>query len=832
MEKHYEVKMGSEQESHERANLFAALSRVGIIKEQEGGTQTWDIEALKKLSLMDLGVDISDKRSPQFTPKRIFTLLKGEMVLSEHDYRKNEHAPKQLFYYPEKFADAFDGEKIKENTKHSYVGPWDVRNKKFDHWKDVIKLPSGETVPMHELFLAQKIYGDFDGHRDPSTGSLKVVDPKTGNERNFSSNWLRKNIQFGHTEDGNKFSIRPVDYLLDVCPNLLENGLLLPKDIGSTSRAGDRYRRECVKLNSSRGEVYIAGASYTLGSMYAPHKRTDEQKIVGVYQLSSKEAGIVIRHADGTEEISEILRLKTDAEKRERGNEAAARLPVDMPGRATRITASTRFNKGEVDIYPYREGGINTRFRNETDKDYVSRMRSIPSFETINKIIQSLCEKTRIDIVHRFSWLEQEWLAMVLNRQPQHVVHIIEEAKKPHGENFLHAFATCAYDIKDAEKIIKLSQNLSSADAKNIFDTYRRVQRSAEDATPFLQEYFSDMQDLEGVSAHMFHDLMERGRDSILRCVALMDRSAKQKAGAKDSDIADELEYAQKDIDLLLESFRVVREVTKKPLLIEDITAVQLTRIHEKIAEDRPDLHGHLRELYGANCKREMYTERETEDLLIDFDTAFHESITSPEKSRVYILEDMTKLDRPIIAFIYFTNLPDGSVYVGGFNVAEEYQGTGIGAAIIDAIAMIENRKRTLVATCDPSKKISTHYIGKQGFVGTRYEVEDNAPSLHIERSSEEAGKLYESKLYPLELIVRRARPFDPEIIKNDIEAGRDTIVCSIPEVANRNSDVFMSVFDILNDRQYVLTKYDRYKGSIYCVFEKKGFSQTKREVA
>ena len=84
------------------------------------------------------------------------------------------------------------------------------------------------------------------------------------------------------------------------------------------------------------------------------------------------------------------------------------------------------------------------------------------------------------------------------------------------------------------------------------------------------------------------------------------------------------------------------------------------------------------------------------------------------------------------MSFLRIDDIDPGEKYFGSFNALDSVKGGKIGDALLVEVLDKEGEDANIKAVCDSYEDISSFYINKHGFIGTRAYNEDNQPTFEI----------------------------------------------------------------------------------------------------
>lgn len=261
-------------------------------------------------------------------------------------------------------------------------------------------------------------------------------------------------------------------------------------------------------------------------------------------------------------------------------------------------------------------------------------------------------------------------------------------------------------------------------------------------------------------------------------------------------EMEQKLERIKTDTILLASTLRSMKKNGEK-ISLDDIKNITLDG-HVPATEIPATEMATMRRLYQENYKQYP----ELVKVLID----------SLEKSFNQVDSDFTILryKGEIIGFYRIDLSQEQAVHFAAFNVDSQFQGAGLGEAMmledLDQLA----KKKILTAECDPLARIASNYI-ERGFVATAYFLDAGEPTLKIMRDDK---KVFDTKGKPKEDFLKEYLEFELAGGKGNCDKGDHLIV-----KGETQEEIDMRPLE----NGYVLTRYFKYKDDKwYAVFEKK----------
>lgn len=763
------------------------FEKIGIIRAHatDGGQtiRTWDVDQLKECNIAILknlytktiaGPDRAKRRPIRSFPDFV-RLFRSTKVISENDFRALEETSdyhtheKYIFALPESEQEAFDPKSIKAELNGSYIKPSSIGSN-VASWDAWVACRNGDRVSLAELHIAQTLVSDLSAER---IGSKLMVKDKDGSPVEFSVNRFRSELRI------NDFINNPIEYAQSKLPNLLDSGILQLSDIGVTTEKGGRFRRAEHRVQRT-GDARINGLTYNLGSAYDTRKevaRPDPHW--HITELTPDIAGVIQTMDDGSKQLVAGFRILTTEEARHQRMGRVS--PKEIEWIANELLLGTKQLPGE------------------SDEQLLKRGRHVPDFDFVQHITDALAQKTSIGIHRLLSLREQLWLAAAANTEGSKERIITSSIN--YGVPFLRTFLSCELDMNQTEIILSLAESTAISDEQKttIFKLYAQLADSAQNVAEYVRKNFKKNNPDEAVDA-ITHNVLLRGKNLLGTL-----NTARGNEGDIDR-IIKELNNTKTDALLFAESFKVLRD-SGEQVDIRDATSVRLMGIASRDLRQDANLIKQLHDLYDANWAART-NPKYLKKLHADLDDLI---ASDSDESKFYLLQDIES--DAVLASLGFDDRGDGTLYAYALNVLPLLQGKKIGDAVFDTAIAQEGRSHTIVAVCDPSAKVSRHYIEKNNFVAKGYKImEGGELRLEIIRSPfRESG----TRITHEEAI---ALAEDYQLQKQGQFRVR-----KIPrnELTQENTIFLEQVFLPLN-AGYLLTGYFDEGVSTYCIFKKK----------
>lgn len=591
----------------------------------------------------------------RFGASEIFELLRDVAVVDTNELSEKgvEIPPAPLFIVPESVDDAYQLKWTIESNGYRY--PWEI-GKNVSNWSREITLKNGETMRLDELFLIQKVFGDFSAERTVDD-FLAVRYPDSKNYKVFSAFEFCKKAKFvggrlsGGTQSG--FQNSPLSYILENCPRLLERGLFRASDFRRTyTGAGEYFRNDY--LVRENGTVNLNGVSHTLGRAY------DNMRVIVIDSATAAVIGEdnssivatfpVVTNEEKTQLISEEKRKMA-----EQGREwsLSGRLAI------SRVKEVERFNPESVSAC--REG--------ESDEACQGRQEKLRNIESLIKIGHKLTMEAHIGVHKILNFDEQIWLGQAANQKGFDQDRIIGGAKK-YGTTFLKSFLSVEADPEMSEKICDLSEKLPGTLGWRVFGKYKELVDSSENIGIVLEELFQDEEGVKNnpeLSKQIKRHLLERGRQVLLGAHGRIKelKEDPEEAGR----LLDDLENTKSELLLFATACRDAKKIGGLNLAEALRNKIEIIMAPEINEEDREV----MRDIFRRN--RTQYDETTLKVSLEDFEEALYDP-----KSKFQLL----RREKQIIAFIRVRHDVGGESYIGSYNVEPTLKGYALGGAIFD----------------------------------------------------------------------------------------------------------------------------------------------------
>lgn len=774
-------------EKREEIKKITKLQKYGIIIIDE--KNNWYINQDKIKDTNVLRSLFENERLSFPARKDLFLFLANKKAKKLADKDNPEIKPQNIFYLPESIEEAFNPNKIKEQTSlldsyqfllNSSHFPIELKD---DHKK----------VNSDEIIFAKILYKDLKAYRDKAD-KLWIYDKKQKQDVTFSSNKFYEltGISFSFLDEKDKqitsFN-NPIEFFTKQCPNLLKSGILKISDIskvmeGTASESIYRIRRKIHK----KGSAFIAGVKVYLGSQY----EGDE-----IVKLSKDLYGIV-RKKNNEEKILATVNAPTEEQIKQKKQQTRQRL-IDkgQKPKPSRITQGSFFKVGEVPVRPYKVTERSKKFEDESPEEYAERIKQIKNFHILNKLSNDLTREAQIGL-HNLTLKQQEWLTAGIDDIEKNYDDFINFAKK-YGLTGLKSFLSLELDKNLVPQILAIGEKLPSKTARAIFDKYSQIIDQTENVKEYLMENFKKDKDFSPVTIDKItQNLLKKGKDLLEKFADQVDSNAK----VNPNEIIAELEQINADILLFAGSFKELKKQDPKISLedfkntiIENIQTDQLSKKDKqemiKIADRNWSAVPHLH-------KKVIEGLQETLD---------------DNKGNFYLVQ----YNNELLGFVRFEKISSGKKYGGSLNINTDIRGSKIGESIMQSIVAREAQTNIIEATAYPKLPIATRYIGEFGFVVTdliknyegtgktlfKIERDDKQHYENIKENIEQIKKEYFTNKYSLE---------QPKIILSfDLEKEYE--------------DFLAETNNILKSKKYAMVQYKKdpkEPNVIYAVFEKK----------
>lgn len=660
----------TENEKHreQREALLVFLNKKGVYREVDG-VKVWDIPAVQALFRKENNQPTvpAEFRRGNSQPKKMnklsfAALLRDEQGVSKGDMEqalKDGHppVPRSLFYVPYDAEATFDIEAIKKDR--SMMGVWDLGAGRVTDWNAPVELVSGEAVPLNEIFLAKKIYGDLRGHRNKK-GELMVWDEEAKQERKFTAEWFQEKTGFmgGGAVAGkqNEKFTNPAEYLARRGKNLVAHDLLRPSDFRMLRESsGKMFRGEHAV--SANGMVFLNGAYYTLGRALAGSK---------IAELTSDMAAVIRETPSGDREITHTFPLKTKDEIEEKRQELSARAGKEIKG------AGIFFGKNEVGLREFRATADNKPLPGETIQDYAERVMKLGSFRATEKLSTRMSVEAGIGIHDKLTWREQQWLSAA----SEHGVDQDEmvAASKKFGVDFLKTFLSCEYGLEQGKIVIELAEQLPPDTARAIFARYSELVTATEQVERYLEETFkrdstATPADREAIAER----LLRRGKDLLVHFAGQSKASDAIQTGV----VLKELDHFRTDVLLFVSAFKVLFK-DKGEVNFSDVKGLELeTKTLNDLRNTDDSTQALVEQMVAVHAQNRLDQGEAGKASAKKLKELLH---SGKADTQFYIL----KKDGKLLSFLRFDDIPERPrhKYFASFNVARHYQGGGIGEAM------------------------------------------------------------------------------------------------------------------------------------------------------
>jgi hypothetical protein len=565
-----------------------------------------------------------DNKQKHINAPLLWEKLQNISALDAQEYRAHKKEketvpipePKPILNVPESAEKAFDPENIL--AKNYHLDFWDLYRGSSVKWDNIITAKNGEQINLIELFLATKLFRDFQAKRD-ETGNLLVLNPQSGKEEKVTVDWIYKNIgNFGKTGDLQK----SVHILLrDHCPNLLANELVRYDDfsIKTTKSSGAMMRKEKeMKKRNTANYVSFNGIQYYIGrhSFDFNGKKIPTEKIK-VVKLDSQKAGIVGVES-GQERILAVFDLLSEEEKMEKLAQTKFRLSKKM----SQSELSQRSSVGKKELItrmrPWIISNEIPKLKEESAENYAKRLSHLSDYKYLNQIGKELLNKSGLGI-HNLTWREQQWLAAAsFELGIQGRKEDLFDFSKKFGLAGLKSFLTCEFNIDNGNKILQIADKLESQDAEKVFARIAElVDFAQKKENELTRELFKENRGQ--VPANLRSELIGRANNIILKFSERLSENEKpSKKKEKTRQFLADLEQSQMRIDLVA-SLLIASKKAGKSQRLEDIRGLEIKSVGAEELAQNEKLWQKLKEMYRTNNSHK--SNEDLERLLGDFET-------------------------------------------------------------------------------------------------------------------------------------------------------------------------------------------------------------------
>jgi hypothetical protein len=182
------------------------------------------------------------------------------------------------------------------------------------------------------------------------------------------------------------------------------------------------------------------------------------------------------------------------------------------------------------------------------------------------------------------------------------------------------------------------------------------------------------------------------------------------------------------------------------------------------------------------------------------------------DKTKLYIYKDHGK----VVAFDRFDQEEGKKRFFGSFNVDSSIRGLSIGNDLMTFSLGQESKDEngqniTLEATTDPDTDICTRYIGQEKFVVTEVMPEYGGTKWTIFKinRNESANQSY------------RYLSSNKQQVLADFEKKLEDDNFKIFKFPDNSPEMYDKTAELINNQDFVMTRYVKDKGEAYCVFER-----------
>lgn len=726
-----------------------------IIKNKDG-LKIFDIDRFKNYEPKHVLGTIG-KKSIYSSRNVVYDFLKDLEVVSANDYAlagedKSKLKPIPLFNVPENVEEAFDEDFIK--NKKYYLNFWDIGDRennqtviRWEKHKD-FESESGEKINPRELYLATKIFREFNGNRE--NGVLMVDNPKDGSRKKITYDWILENIS---RVQGIEKGIH--SFLQDNCPNLIKNGLLKYSDfeIQTTRGAAEIARKEYFPKAGSKFQVSTDKATYFISSgnnfIYKDRKIPLENIKVAI--LDNKTLGI-ISVDNGTEKLEYTIDMLSDEEIL---NKKALLKKKDVKDLSKEERQETIFaNREDLDgkIKEFEKSSLISRKTGESDVEYEKRTGYILDYNHVKDVSDNLLNEHKISI-HNLSWREQVWLSAAehelrLQNRYDEFIKFVDEYKLDGIKTFL----SCENDIDDAVRILEINKKLGKEDASLVFGKVAEFNDVLVRADENLSKYF--YKESEKRDFNEFREKLLKKMHQII-----FDFSDNLEAGKKKSDedvsvLLDDLSKANSDIEIL-SAFLGSLDESERFEQLEKVKDLVIEKTNKLSDEEINKIATLAEASWSENVQERQVNEKFVENLLKSLRSGL-ENLTEADEMNIL------KYKEEIVGVIKFKRKENGALEAESVNVNPEVKGLNIGKFIFEIIKQKAEKDDIYLYGCVKTKVVS-HYVNELGAVGYGFNDDDldaDEPSLRMKIAKTNHEKTESSNSFDIE---RKFRINDPK---------------------------------------------------------------------
>lgn len=636
----------------------------------------------------------------------IFEALSDLKVISTEDLAESlesEAQPrtKPLFNIPESIDEAFDPKKI--SSKEYYLNLWDIgKEKNLD--KD-IHATNGEVVNSKELFLATKLFRDFQAKRS-SDGTLTVLDSESNNYVPLRTDWIIKNIgNIGTHELANS----PHQFLLDNCPNLLKVGLIRIEDfkIKTGDKSGALVRKEFLLGN--RTDVMINGVRYYIArNNFIFNGESIPKKNIEVVILDQNTAGIIV-NSRGIKKVRYVLPLLSEDEKNIKKQELLANAEGELSKKD--ITLNTFVKKEEMNgrLRPWLRTQDNPRREDETPARYAERISQMSDYGHTKKLGDDFTRSAKIGIHDKLNWREQQWLASgAFDLETLGKYQELLNFSSTYGIDGLKTFISCEFDIKNGQKILDIGEKLEHERARLIFKKASEIIDLAERKSQELEDIIAAEDTGKTDISDIRFELLKKAASIITEFGQKISIGEKTEI---DSLLID-LEKTKAEIILLASVLRSARKKDER-INLSEIKNLKLEKREMRKSDGLS--HEEKEELLAICMHNYEKVFKDNPRALARVINGFKNELENLSGQTVFIL----KFQGQVVAFCRFKPMAEGEMYTGSLNVTKDVQGLSVGNYFITSSINEMARDYKIKATTRKDNPANGSYQ-KQGFVLTQ----------------------------------------------------------------------------------------------------------------
>jgi len=267
-----------------------------------------------------------------------------------------------------------------------------------------------------------------------------------------------------------------------------------------------------------------------------------------------------------------------------------------------------------------------------------------------------------------------------------------DEARK----NRIIAFLSLENGAEMGDKILSFDDWKDRESVNVLLSKYAEIVEASDNAGDYLRDKFGERSSYEEAGVQKIVDNMLRRGTNLLADYA---NNPNQSTA---NDVTDELEHYSADALLFSVAFKAIS--AKEKLRFEDVKDVEFSTVDSSVLDEKTKKE--LIRIFVAN-RVSTYDDALLAQVKKEFAEALEES-----GHKFHVLKSKGE----IVAFLRLSELENGNLYLGSFNVRPEVRGVSIGGSFMSSIVEEEGRERDMELVVYEKNPILKTYVDKMGF--------------------------------------------------------------------------------------------------------------------